>query len=310
MKLNIQSTQFTLDDKPTFLFGMSYYGGLGASDDFVKQDFSDLKRLGFNWVRVWATWSAFENDVSAVDSDGHPREPYLSRLKWLCEQAEKFGLVVDMTLSRGNGTVGPVRLQSLNSHLRAVETLAQELKTYRHVYFDLGNERNIQDHRFVSYDELKELRDAVKALDPQRLVTASYAGGKEISQEELREYLFKVQVDFISPHRARNAQSPSQTEGATRDYFQSMHELGRAIPVHYQEPFRRDFGNWQPMAEHFVADYHGAKMSGAAGWCLHNGSSRHSSNGRPRRSFDLRTSEGRLFDQLDAEERKAVQMLC
>ncbi|MBN1421155.1 MAG: hypothetical protein JXP34_20450, partial [Planctomycetes bacterium] len=45
-----------------------------------------------------------------------------------------------------------------------------------------------------------------------------------------------------------------------------------------------------------------AREGGAAGWCLHNGSPRRGSDG-PARSFDLRKGKGRLFDQLDADER-------
>ncbi len=60
--LEVQDTQFLVDRKPTFLLGASYYGGLGASEDFVDRDLQELKKYGFNWIRVWATWSAFENN--------------------------------------------------------------------------------------------------------------------------------------------------------------------------------------------------------------------------------------------------------
>jgi hypothetical protein len=85
--LEIYDTQFFVDGKPTFLLGASYYGGLGASDDFRDRDLHELKERGFNWIRVWATWSAFDNNVSAVDADGKACEPYLSELKRLCEKA-------------------------------------------------------------------------------------------------------------------------------------------------------------------------------------------------------------------------------
>jgi hypothetical protein len=38
---------------------------------------------------------------------------------------------------------------------------------------------------------------------------------------------------------------------------------------------------------------------------LHNGATRTKPDGRPRRSFDL--SDGRLFDQLDREEKKFLE---
>jgi hypothetical protein len=88
-----------------------------------------------------------------------------------------------------------------------------------------------------------------------------------------------------------------------------MEEFGRLVPVHYQEPFRRGFRpqRWEPTADDFITDLQQAQKGGAAGWCLHNGDQKDNREGKPRRSFDLR--EGRLFDQLDVEERKFLQWL-
>ena len=140
-------------------------------------------------------------------------------------------------------------------------------------------------------------------MDAGRLVTAS--AGNDIGREDLREYLQTVEVDFLCPHRPREAGSAAQTEAKSREYFRWMSELGRVVPLLYQEPFRRDYGKWQPAADDFVADARGALAGGAAGWCLHNGSPKGPADGRPGRSFDLH--ERRLFEQLDAEELKAVQ---
>lgn len=136
------------------------------------------------------------------------------------------------------------------------------------------------------------------------MITASQAG--DISAVELRDYLEIVQVDFISPHRPRNGESPHQTAEKTQEYHDQMQEIGKVVPVHYQEPFRRSFGNWQPNAEDFLADLRQAIKGGAAGWCFHNGDTRKADDGRPRRSFDMRESEGRMFDQLDEDERLVV----
>ena len=79
-----------------------------------------------------------------------------------------------------------------------------------------------------------------------------------------------------------------------------MKTMGRSVPVHYQEPLRRGYGQWQPVGGDLLADLRGALAGGAAGWCFHNGSSARRPENRPRRSFDLRVQ--RLFDQLDKEE--------
>jgi hypothetical protein len=96
-RLGTDSTRFTVNGRPAFLFGVSYYGALGASDETVRRDLADLKKQGFNWVRVWATWAAFGEDVSAVDGEGKPREPSLKRLKRLVAACDEQGVVVDVT---------------------------------------------------------------------------------------------------------------------------------------------------------------------------------------------------------------------
>src|ERR1051325_7181160 len=235
--LGIQGSRFTLNGKPAFLLGVSYYGALGAPDAFVEQDLADMKRFGVNWIRVWATWSSFSNDVSPVDASGNPREPFLSRLKKIVAECDRRGMATDITLSRGDGATGSPRLQTLDAHQRAVESLITALKPYRNWYLDLANERNVRDKRFVSYAELKQLRDLARRLDPERLVTASDGG--DISREELKRYLNEVRVDFITPHRPREPASPAQTAAKTAEYLRWTREIGRTVPVDYQEPLCR-----------------------------------------------------------------------
>jgi hypothetical protein len=304
-ELAVRDGRFLLNGKPTFLLGISYYAGLGAADASVAADLKEMQSRGFNWLRVWATWDAFENDVAAVDGEGRPREPYLSRLKALVKQLDSMGMVADVTLSRGEGSTGVRRLLTHEAHRRAVETVVDALKPWRNWYLDLANERNIGDRRFARVEELKVLRERVRQLDPGRLVTASPGG--DIGADELREYVREVQVDFITPHRPRGPESPGQTEAKTREYRAQMEALGRVVPVHYQEPFRRGYASWNPTAEDFAADLAGARAGGAAGWCFHNGDRRDTPDHRPRRSFDLR--DQRLFAQFDQEERKAVERL-
>ncbi|MHC4112980.1 MAG: glycoside hydrolase family protein [Planctomycetota bacterium] len=306
-KLGIKGKQFTINGKPTFLSGISFYGALGASKDFIRRDLDDMQKYGFNWFRLWATWGAFDNEVSAVDRQGNPREPYLSKLKWLVEECDRRGIIVDVTLSRGNGVTGPVRLQNHEALRRAGHTIVTSLKPYRNWYLDMGNERNIRDRRFVSTGELAKLRKFIKGLDKDRLVTASYVG--DIKKDELKTILIDARVDFLAPHRRRDSKSAGQTAAQTRKYFEMMKEFGRIIPVHYQEPFRRGFTpkRWQPNAEDFLADLKGALESGAAGWCLHNGDQKDKPQSKPRRSFDMR--EARLFDQLDEQEMKFIRQL-
>jgi hypothetical protein len=304
-RLGIRGTDFTLNGRPAFLYGISYYGALGGSRESILKDLDDLPRYRFNWLRVWANWSAFGADVAAVAPDGGPRQPFLSQLQWLVRECDRRGLVVDVTLTRGNGANGGPALTTQAAHLRAVETLVIGLSGLRNWYLDLSNERNIRDARHTSFDDLRALRQRVRELDAGLLVTASQGG--DISREELRRYLEEAHVDFLTPHRDREPASPAQTEAQSREYLAWLKELGRQAPVHYQEPMRRGYARWEPAAADFEADLRGALRGGAAGWCFHNGASRGAPESQPRRSFDLR--QRRLFEQLDAEELEALDRL-
>ena len=303
--LEADGARFVVNGRPTFLVGVSYYGALGAPRDFVRRDLDDIRRGGFNWVRIWATWAAFGTDVSAVSANGLAREPFLNGLKWLVSECDRRGLVVDVTLTRGSATAGAAGgcVTNLEAHLRAAETLVLTLKTKRNWYLDLANEHDVRDARFVSAGELKKLREAVRRLDPNRLVTASF-GGHDLTEGDVRESLLELGMNFLAPHRPREPGSPSETESKTRGLLGVMGRLGHTAPVLYQEPFRRGYPPWEPVAEDFLADLRGAIDGGAAGWCLHNGAQSGAADRQPRRSFDLRAK--RLFEQLDAEELKAI----
>ncbi|MBI5094574.1 MAG: cellulase family glycosylhydrolase [Candidatus Hydrogenedentes bacterium] len=303
--LGIDGTDFTLDGKPTFLLGASYYGALGIEDTRnVKLDLDDLGHCGFNWIRVWATWKYDDDNMSAVAADGAVRQPYMDRLERVCELAGQRGFVVDVTVTRGKAPHFPSTQQQ---HLNVITTLSQKLQRFRNVYFDVANERNIGDDRYVSMTEVGELIAAVKKSDPNRLCTASQGG--DIASDEVTEYITVGKVDFLCPHRARGQHSPIETEAKTRAYLTFIKAAPRSVPVHYQEPFRRGYNDWNPVENDFTTDLRGARVGGAAGWCFHNGASRETKNGRPRRSFDMRPAEGRLFKQLDSEEQAFLARL-
>jgi hypothetical protein len=305
-ELGVDGDRFTLDGKPTFLLGCSYYSGLGASEQTVQSDLDQLHRLGFNWIRVFANWTTFDPNLSAVDvSTGEPRHPYLQTLVHLCDECDRRGFIVDVTLARKKGTGGTPSLRDLPVHRRAVETLVTALRHRKNWYLDLSNERNVRDPRFTSFEDLAELRQAAKDLNPRLLVTASYGG--DASRKEVEAYLRTAHLDFLSIHRPRDAKSAADGAEATRRYRKWIHEIGPNVPLQYDEPFRRGYGDWQPVAADFAFDLSTCRQAGAAGWCFHNGDTRATPDRQPRRSFDLRTRT--LFEQLDAEERTFLSQI-
>lgn len=304
--LGCEGDRFTIDGKPTFLLGISYYSALGASEEFVTADLDDLRAAGFNWLRVWVTWDSFGENVSALDHEGKRRDPYFNRLRNLVAECDRRHMIVDVTLARsrpGQREGGSVHLPDLDSHRRAVQTIVQGLAPHRNWYLDLANERDVGDDRFVSVEELAELRKLAATLRHDLLVTASF-GGHDLSPDDIDDAMRKVKCHFLAIHRPRHAESPKQTERETRKVIQVLKSLQQTVPVHHQEPFRRGYTDWEPVADDFLVDLRGALQGGAAGWCFHNGSTKYSTDQRPRRSFDLR--EHRLMEQLDAEELKVI----
>jgi hypothetical protein len=223
----------------------------------------------------------------------------------LCDLAGRRGMVVDVTVSRGEDACFP---HDMPGHLAVVVELARGLKPFRNVYFDLGNERNVRDDRYVPMADVAKLAVAVKAIDPARVCTASNAGG-DLEPEQAARYITEGRVDFISPHRQRDPETRAGTEAYTRSLRRALDAAGRVVPILYQEPFRRGYQEWEPPAEDFMRDLEGARDGGAAGWCFHNGATRSANDGRPRRSFDMRDGEGRLFEQLDAEELRFLRLV-
>ncbi len=303
--LGVDGARFTINGKPQFMLGISYFSALGIDAKATHGDIDQMHKLGFNWMRVWALWPAFGKNITAFKPDGSPMQPYMNRLKELLQYCDKRGMVVDITMAHGATFDGQPCLPTFEDYLSSIRTLATDLKKYRNWYLDMANEHDIRDARYVSYEDLRKLRDAVKQIDPKRIVTASGGGMDEAS---LHIALVTAGLDFIAPHLPRQAGSAEQTESITRNCLSVMSKMGHVVPILYQEPFRRDYGNWQPGLNDFLTDAIGAKSVGAAGWCFHNGSNKHAKDGRPRRSFDLR--DGPLFSQLDSVEKNLVNQLA
>ena len=174
-------------------------------------------------------------------------------------------MVVDVTLARSrpsNRSAGAAHLPDLKAHQQAVRTIIEALEPHRNWYLDLANERDVGDDRFVPVDELKTLRQLARELNENLLVTASF-GGHDLSDKDISDALQSADSDFLAIHRPRHADSPKQTEGKTREVLKRLAEMNLNVPVHHQEPFRRGYGNWAPVASDFF-DRPGGSLES---WC-------------------------------------------
>jgi hypothetical protein len=141
------------------------------------------------------------------------------------------------------------------------------------------------------------LISAIKEIDPKRICTAS---GVPSSPEDMAKYINIGRCDFITPHLGRDKNSPSETFKIIQEFTGWIGaKTVRRVPILLQEPFRRDYGSYQPVENDFYTDAIGAKLGGAAGWCLHNGGNKQNTLYR---SFSMTDKDGRLYNQLDKVE--------
>ena len=79
--MGIRGDSFTLNGRPTFLLGFSL-SRVGTPEEFIRRDsrtFSGTDSIGCEF----GPRGAFGTNVSAVDAQGKPREPFLPKLQWI-----------------------------------------------------------------------------------------------------------------------------------------------------------------------------------------------------------------------------------
>ena len=167
--------RFTINGSQQFLLMVSYFDAMSAPDSILDSDFSKLRSLGFSGVRILPNW--FINpSFQLMDSGGNLRPGMLSRLINILQKAQNNNLVVDVTFCREC-----VSGLSVSGYQNGIISTTQGLTSYRNLYFDIANEA---DHDGTSCgsarlcpSEARQVRDAVKAVDPQRIVSISLNSG-------------------------------------------------------------------------------------------------------------------------------------
>jgi len=279
--LGISGTDFTLNNTKTFLTGFSYYGGLEIPIEQIKSDLSAMQAKGFNWFRLWILWNEWvPQNASLIDrSTGQFIPAMEAKMKALLNHAASLGMVVDMSGHYTNtGNTGLKNEQMYTDFWKAV---TEKYKSYRNVYFDIANEHTVMDGRYVSPEAIKRIRNAIKAIDPNRIVTASCSNDPRAED-----------LDFHAPHLARDAQPWNDTLNKVPGLI-SQYKL----PVHLQEPFRNAYGGASYPFDTFCKDLKAAVSTKAAGWCFHTEA-----------GFNL--AQTKFFDKLDAAEKDVVNRVA
>jgi hypothetical protein len=272
--LAVEGDHFTVNGQPRFLTFISYFDGLDAAD--YGSDLQYLHAQGFDGVRIFPNWWTTAGVSWAGDtlirSDGSLDPDTVMRFHWFLSSAEQHGLVVDMSFSAETVSTsgsGPPTL-GMAALVAGLSNAAREFAGHRNVLFDLQNESDINrplqnpsvpSRQGLSVSELLQLRQAVKSVDPGRIVTASVTGDVHLAPGRA---LSSAQ-DVVAWHDARVPSFAQDTAPNT----QLLRSFGG--PVYLQEPPKAsDVGAG---ADAFRVAVANAKRLGAAAWCYHHGES-------------------------------------
>jgi hypothetical protein len=274
--ITIAGTAFHVDGRQEFLLGVSLFDSLGSTPP-RDLDLDTLRQWGVRIVRVWAHWHE-----PIYQADGALTAQGRSRLLALTERMRARGQILELALLRPGQLPGQgvAIFASAEARVRAVQAITTALRDYRNVIFDLYNEH---DHPGgpIPHADSRVLRDAVKAIDPARLVTISSTGGHLISaasqigpgeernlREEAGTGAGEVAVDIVAPHFPRSDDWAAATGTRVTALKGVLAKIGRPLPIYLNEERRTDDRvALEPAAyQEAVAK---ARQAGAAAWLFH-----------------------------------------
>jgi hypothetical protein len=272
-RLGVSGSHLTVDGQERFLIGVSLFDALGlagASDE----DLDALVRWRISLVRVWAHWKE-----PIYGADGALSPGGRERLARLVQRLESRGLLLELVLLRPGQLPGePYAIfASREARLRAVGEIAAALKGHRGILFDLCNEHDHRDGP-ISHAEARTLRDAVKAIDPARIVTISSTEYHFLAPEgtiglpgltNLREEIEGVGVDLVAAHLPRTPDWAAVTSVRVARLRKALESLAHPLPLHLSEERRAQAGEKPLLASVYQTAVAGSRAAGAAGWVFH-----------------------------------------
>ena len=256
-KLSIQGDRFAIDGTPRFLTFMTYFGAMGAPN--VIADLHLIRNLGFDGIRIWPN---LDTGPQLMNSDGTLRPDELTRLRSILDQARHERLVVDVSF-----TYEHIRGMDAARARLGIIAATDALRSYENLLFDIQNERNVGDRRFMSVANVASILAAIRATDPARIVTCSNSPVDDA--QYAADFTGQLGLDVTAYHEPRS--STWYTLASYQSVVGRMKSNGR--PAYLQEamPTRDDlfFYPSHDRAEYFLQGIAHAKLAGAAAWCFH-----------------------------------------
>jgi hypothetical protein len=226
--LSIDGTRLLLDGEHYCMQGLSFFNALynpTFNEDRGKWLDTFLAN-GVNMLRIWCQWDFDPVRRPFVDSapdatlyadDGSLKADVLERLHKLLQVTAERKIVVEVTLFAKEKAPN----QPIEYLLTGTKAAAEALKPHRHVILQLWNEHTRAD---------RELFDAAKGADPDRLVTSSVGGSSVLGTDEQNSM-----YDLLTPHTARR-EAERYWEEAPRQLAGLMEKFRK--PVLDDEPAR------------------------------------------------------------------------
>jgi hypothetical protein len=274
--LTVQDGRFALDGRPQFLVFVSFFDGVRRIPDsldstaVLDRDLDFLYSAGVRGLRVFPNWH--HPGETLMDAAGRLRPLQLKKLQRLIAQAAARRMAVDLSF-----TLDTISGLTADAYKRGLQSVARQLKGRTNVFFDLQNEldkhlppRDSQHPKGWTLAEwrafLSGVRAAVKAEDPDRLITASWTSDRPPA--DVTEYLTSEGYDILAYHYRRPSWV-SDTSSYARTFASAFRAGTAARPIYFQEPARRGLEGVSVGESDFVAAVLGAKNAGAAAWTLH-----------------------------------------
>jgi hypothetical protein len=230
--VGIDGTRLTLDGQPFPFTGLSFFNAI-YNPNFNRTPQERLRWLqtfrdnGVNALRIWCQWD-FPPPRVFIDVTpertmftpaGDIRDEPFQTLTAIIEAADSLGMVLEVTLfSHEKQPNLPASVLE-----RAARELTGRLLPYRNVILQIWNEDST---------EVLRLYDAIKAIDPPRLVTNSPGFSNNLGDEEQNRRL-----DLLTPHTLRRSGPEGPFwEVAPRQIASLIEQFGK--PVIDDEPAR------------------------------------------------------------------------
>jgi hypothetical protein len=284
--LKTEGPRFSIDGRPRFVVLASYFDAMRARPAELESDLAFLKSKGVGGIRIFPLWVYQDQsqDATLLDADGRVRSP----ARWdhftnVLSAAARCGLIVDVTFNREQlenvsppfsvaeyaGDPEKTTCRGGGGDAGGITEVACRLKragTFPHVFFDLQNEAGKSDEMKLSNGDARRIRDAIKSIDPDRLVMVSALGGAQTSLDVARS----AALDAIAFH-----------ESQEKDWYEATAANVRALlaagrPVYLQEMARapdRGVTCFDARGEPnpFLEAVRMARDAGAAAWTFHTG---------------------------------------